>query len=274
MPTSITVVATSTWTSPAAEPPHDLVALLGLEPAVHQAHRELGPPRRQRLRPSWSRRADRPAPTPRSPAARRTPGAPARTPGARTRAPSPAGSPVADGGAHRAPARRPLPQGGDVEIAVERERERARNRRGREQQDVGRRALADQRGPLLDAEAVLLVDHHQARAGGTRRSPASARGCRPRAAPARRRAAPRTAVFSAAVWRPSSSSGRMPSGASSRAERGGVLLGQQLGGRHERRLEVVLHREQHGEERDDGLAGARRRPSAGGACAPARSCRR
>ena len=34
-----------------------------------------------------------------------------------------------------------------------------------------------------------------------------------------------------------------------------MLLGQELGRRHERRLEVVLHRQQHGEQRHDGLAG-------------------
>ena len=33
-----------------------------------------------------------------------------------------------------------------------------------------------------------------------------------------------------------------------------VLLGEQLRGRHERGLVAVLHREQHREERDDGLA--------------------
>ncbi len=38
-------------------------------------------------------------------------------------------------------------------------------------------------------------------------------------------------------------------------ERGGVLLGEELRGRHERRLEIVLHRQQHREERDDGLPG-------------------
>ena len=38
-------------------------------------------------------------------------------------------------------------------------------------------------------------------------------------------------------------------------ERHRVLLGQELGGRHQRRLEIVLHREQHGEQRHDRLAG-------------------
>jgi hypothetical protein len=47
----------------------------------------------------------------------------------------------------------------------------------------------------------------------------------------------------------------MPSGSSS-ARGAGVLLGQDLGGRHERGLVAALDGEQHGEERDDGLAGA------------------
>ena len=34
-----------------------------------------------------------------------------------------------------------------------------------------------------------------------------------------------------------------------------MLLGQELGRRHERGLEVVLHGQQHGEQRHDGLAG-------------------
>ena len=37
IPTSMTVVATSTWTSPARNRRMTVVALLGLEPAVHQA---------------------------------------------------------------------------------------------------------------------------------------------------------------------------------------------------------------------------------------------
>ena len=48
----------------------------------------------------------------------------------------------------------------------------------------------------------------------------------------------------------------MPSGASSARERARVLLGEQLGGRHDRRLIAVLDREQRGEQRDDRLAAA------------------
>ena len=48
----------------------------------------------------------------------------------------------------------------------------------------------------------------------------------------------------------------MPSGASSPPSVRGVLFGEQLGRRHQRGLEVVLHGEQHGEQRHDRLAGA------------------
>ena len=47
MPTSMTVVATSTFSSPPAELPHDFIPLFGLEPAMHQANPELGPARGQ-----------------------------------------------------------------------------------------------------------------------------------------------------------------------------------------------------------------------------------
>jgi hypothetical protein len=65
-------------------------------------------------------------------------------------------------GSHVAPPRRTLAKGGHIEVAVEREGERPRDRGRRQEQHIGCRSLADQRGALLDAEPVLLVDHHQA----------------------------------------------------------------------------------------------------------------
>ena len=56
----------------------------------------------------------------------------------------------------------------DVEVAVDRHGRRARDRRRRHDQDVGHRAaagLVPQGGPLLDAEAVLLVDDDRAERG-------------------------------------------------------------------------------------------------------------
>ena len=53
-----------------------------------------------------------------------------------------------------------------------------------------------------------------------------------------------------------SSIGAMPSGASSAVIVRTCLFGEQLGRRHDRRLIAVLHREQRGEQRDDGLSAA------------------
>ncbi len=63
----------------------------------------------------------------------------------------------------RLPAGRQLAQLGEVEVAVERERERARDRRRGHVQRVRAVALGE-RGALLDAEAVLLVDDDHAQA--------------------------------------------------------------------------------------------------------------
>ena len=65
-------------------------------------------------------------------------------------------------GAHRLAARRQVADHRDVEIAVRGQRQRAGNRRGRHDQDVGKPALAAQARALADAEAVLLVDDHEA----------------------------------------------------------------------------------------------------------------
>ena len=62
-------------------------------------------------------------------------------------------------------ARRQLVEHRHVEVAVDGHGRGARDRRGRHHQHVGHglaRALVPQRGPLLDAEAVLLVDHDHA----------------------------------------------------------------------------------------------------------------
>ena len=55
---------------------------------------------------------------------------------------------------------------------------------------------------------------------------------------------------------PVSSATRKRDACSSREMLQEVLLGQDLGRRHERHLQAVLHRDQRGQQRDDGLAGA------------------
>src|SRR5262249_60154920 len=67
----------------------------------------------------------------------------------------------------RAPSRRKLVEGGDVEVAVDRERERARDRRRRHDEKVRQVVtLPDaELHPLRDPEAMLLVDDGEAELG-------------------------------------------------------------------------------------------------------------
>ena len=60
-------------------------------------------------------------------------------------------------------ARRELVERGEIEVAEDHHGRRARDGRRRHDQEVrvAVAALGPQRGPLLDAEAVLLVDHHR-----------------------------------------------------------------------------------------------------------------
>jgi hypothetical protein len=95
----------------------------------------------------------------------------------------------------------------DVEVGVGRHREGARNRGGGHHQLMRRLkrrgitgdrlrgpALVAQRQALVHAEAVLLVDHHQAQSRKSHAAPAARHGCRspcrhrPRCAPAPTRA--------------------------------------------------------------------------------------
>ena len=160
-----------------------------------------------------------------------------------------------NGGAHRAAARRALPQGGDVEIAVERQGQRAGNRRGGQEQHVRGCSLPDERGALLHAEAMLLVDHHQSQPPkrdalleqrvGTHDDPRLACG----------NPLPHRCLLGGGL--PPQQQLRLElQRRQQRFQRGTVLLGQQLGGSHERGLEVVLHRQQHREESHHRLSGA------------------
>ena len=93
--------------------------------------------------------------------------------------------------APRSSARRPpcrqLDERRGVEVAEDGHRDRARDRRRGHHQHVRRRAgLGAQRGPLLDAEAVLLVDHDQPEVGELHAAPRAGRGCRRRCRPPRR----------------------------------------------------------------------------------------
>ena len=65
----------------------------------------------------------------------------------------------------RLAAGRLLAQLRDLHVAVERQHQGARDRRRGHHQQIGRCALGRERQPLMDAEAVLLVDHRQRQIG-------------------------------------------------------------------------------------------------------------
>ena len=172
-----------------------------------------------------------------------------------------------DVGLHLAPARRQLGDRRGVEVAEDRHRDRARDRGGRHHQHVGRRAgLAAERGSLLDAEPVLLVDHDQPEVGelhllleqrvGADDDARLAAGRLCECLPARR-----------GVERPGQQ--RHPGGvvgtteeaalrqvAEHAEDRAVVLLREHLGRRQQRRLPAGVDHLEHRPQRDDGLAGA------------------
>ena len=130
-------------------------------------------------------------------------------------------------------------QRGHVEVAVEREGERPGNRRRGEEQHVRRGPLPDQRRALLDPEPVLLVDdrepqpmkrdallHQRVRADGEPGLPSSQAGAN--------RLLLRGTLSADQKFRPQGE--RCQQSLESR----GVLLRQELRGRHQRRLEIVL----------------------------------
>ncbi len=159
----------------------------------------------------------------------------------------------AHGGPDTSPPWRPFPQGGHVEVAVEGKREGARNRRRGQQQDVGSGPLSDQGRPLLHPEAVLLVDHREAQPAEGHAllhqgvGPDHQPGRAVREARADERLLARRL---AAQQELRSELERLQQP----GETGRVLLGQELGGRHEGCLEVVLRRQEHREQGYDSLA--------------------
>ena len=164
-PTSITVVATSTSSSPSLNCAHHLAPVGGLEPAVQQPDavaRELGARAGARPRPRPRGRAA--SRTPRSAGRRRTPAGPSSR-CAHSRSYAAARALLADPRGHdRLAVRGRLRDLGHGEVAVDGQRERARDRRRRHVQDV-RRAPLGERLALLDAEAVLLVDDRDGEVG-------------------------------------------------------------------------------------------------------------
>ena len=160
----------------------------------------------------------------------------------------------------RLPSRGPRADHRDVEVAEDGERQRARDRRGGHHQDVrhlagGGRHLAAHGGALLDAEAVLFVDHGEREIAEHRaiekervrshRDLAFARG------EPRKCRAPRRGSEAAGQQFHAHVASRQES-----PDRHAVLLGEEFGGRHDRRLPAGCHRGQHPVERHRRLAAA------------------
>ena len=120
----------------------------------------------------------------------------------------------------------------------------------------GMQSLAAERRPLQDAEPMLLVDHDQAELLEAHVASRRARACR-------RRGAPRRLSISASCSRrarrrdaPVSDATRNRDGCEQPRDVQEVLIGQNLGRRHERDLQTVLHRDERRQQRDDRLARA------------------
>ncbi len=156
---------------------------------------------------------------------------------------------------HRAAPGRPLIEHRNVQVAVQRERQRAGNGGGGHDQHVRAGSHLCERQTLPHAEAVLLVHHHQTQPGELHRlldqrmrsdhQLCLARGD-PLACPApfRRWHASRQELDPDRQLAQQAGEGPQ------------MLLGQDLRGSHQRRLIAILHRPQHGEERDHRFSGA------------------
>jgi hypothetical protein len=158
-------------------------------------------------------------------------------------------------GLHRLASRRQFVEGRDVEVGEVRHRQRARDRRGAHHQLVRHQrrgrggCFFPQREPLLDAEAVLLVHHHQPEA---RESHVLLdQGVRADQHARLQRLAFLGLFHAAAQVAQANPEGREPL-----VELAPVLLGQDLGGRHDRGLRPRIHRGEAGDGRHHGLAAA------------------
>ena len=137
----------------------------------------------------------------------------------------------------------------------------------------GAAPLAAQPRALRDAEAMLLVDDHQARAARTRRSRSAARACRPRAPPRPSGCARSRARRSRAPELPNTASTRDAERQQQRRELLRVLRGEDLGRRHQRALQRRRDARARSRPPRPASCRCRRRPAAAGSSAPSASCR-
>ena len=170
-------------------------------------------------------------------------------------------------GLDRLTSRGELGQRGDVQVAEDRHRHGARDRRRRHHQDVRRGlGLGGDRGSLLDAEAVLLVDDDQPEIGGLHLLLQQRVGADDDAGLSRgdveQRRAPRSGGHGAGDEREprglarSAQAAGLDEVAEHRPQRPRVLLREHLGRRQEHGLAAGVDDLQHRAHRDQRLAGA------------------
>ena len=154
--------------------------------------------------------------------------------------------------AHRLAAGGLLGQAGDVHLAPLGQQQGAGDGRGGHHQHVGQLALAAEQQALVDAEAVLLVDHRQRQVVILDGVLEQRVGADDHADGAVLQGAQEVGAGAAlhAAGQDRHRLGRQ-------ARQGAmVLLGQHLGGGHQGGLLAGLHRAQHRQQGDHGLAGA------------------
>ncbi len=158
-------------------------------------------------------------------------------------------------GLDRKSARRHLAHDRHIEIAVGRECERPRDRRRGHHQHVGMLPLRSQRRALQDAEAMLLVDDDKSKLPEADRILDQ----RMRADDHVERAAGELRLHLAALLcgrRPGEDRDAKARRLEQAPDVDEVLLGENLGRRHEGDLETVLHRDDRRHQRHDRLAGS------------------
>ena len=144
---------------------------------------------------------------------------------------------------------------GQGQVAEQRQRQRARDGRGREVQRVGRIALRQQLGALLHAEALLLVDDHEAEPPGRH----IVLEQRVRADEHVHRALRHAREDGLAFGRGRGAGQHRPGdagGIEQRPQTLAVLAREHLGGSHEQSLRTRVRGRREREGGDDGLAGA------------------
>ena len=158
--------------------------------------------------------------------------------------------------ADRLTSRRQLVDHRNVQVAVEGHRQRAGNGRGGHHQDMGRLlVLRPEPCPLFDAEAMLFVDHHESQV--RKLYPVFDQGVRADQQVDRAVGNPGEGFAPFACFGCSGKDRHPHVHSFEHPPEGGVVLARKDFGRsHHAGLEAVIDGQQHGHQRDEGLAAA------------------